>query len=49
MDTSTVKIILQILHYLFFGYAFAAIASYIILSVISGKETIEYLKKNSFC
>ena len=48
MDTSTVKIILQILHYLFFGYAFAAIASYIILSVISGKETIEYLKKNSF-
>lgn len=48
MDTSTVKIILQILHYLFFGYAFAAITSYIILSVISGKETIEYLKKNSF-
>lgn len=48
MDTSTVKIILQILHYLFFGYAFAAIASYIILAVISGKETIEYLKKNSF-
>ncbi|AUP79794.1 glycosyltransferase family 2 protein [Flavivirga eckloniae] len=48
MDTSTVKIILQILHYLFFGYAFAAISSYIILSVISGKETIEYLKKNSF-
>ncbi|MDO5972262.1 glycosyltransferase [Flavivirga aquimarina] len=48
MDTSTVKIILQILHYLFFGYAFAAITSYIILSIISGKETIEYLKKNSF-
>ncbi|TGV01950.1 glycosyltransferase family 2 protein [Flavivirga rizhaonensis] len=48
MDTSTVKIILQILHYLFFGYAFAAITSYIILSVISGKETVEYLKKNSF-
>ncbi|GAA3595563.1 glycosyltransferase [Flavivirga amylovorans] len=48
MDTSTVKIILQILHYLFFGYAFTAITSYIILSVISGKETIEYLKKNSF-
>ena len=48
MDTSTVKIILQVLHYLFFGYAFTAIASYIILAVISGKETIEYLKKNSF-
>ena len=48
MDTSTIQIILQILHYLFFGYAFAAVTSYIILSVISGKETIEYLKKNSF-
>ncbi len=48
MDTSTVKIILQILHYLFFGYAFTAILSYIILSIISGKETIEYIKKNSF-
>lgn len=48
MDTSTVKIILQILHYIFFAYAFSAIASYIILSIISGKETIEYLKKNSF-
>lgn len=48
MDTSTVKIILQILHYLFFGYAFAAITSYIVLSVLSGKETLKYLKKNSF-
>ncbi|MBJ6367581.1 glycosyltransferase family 2 protein [Snuella sedimenti] len=48
MDTSTVKIILQILHFLFFGYAFLAIVSYIILSIISGKETLEYLKKNSF-
>ena len=48
MDTSTVKIIIQIFHYLFFSYAFLAITSYIILSIISGKETIEYLKKNSF-
>jgi cellulose synthase/poly-beta-1,6-N-acetylglucosamine synthase-like glycosyltransferase len=48
MDTSTVKIILQIVHYLFFAYAFSAILSYIILAIISGKETIEYLKKNSF-
>ncbi len=48
MDTSTVNIILQLLHYLFFVYAFSAILSYIILSIISGKETIEYLKKNSF-
>ncbi len=48
MDTSTVNTILQIFHYLFFAYAVAAIGSYIILSIISGKETIEYLKKNSF-
>jgi cellulose synthase/poly-beta-1,6-N-acetylglucosamine synthase-like glycosyltransferase len=48
MDTSTVNIILQILHYLFFGYAFAAIASYIVLSIISGIETIKYVRKNSF-
>lgn len=48
MDTSTLKIILQIFHYLFFAYAFSTILSYIVLSIISGKETIEYLKKNSF-
>ncbi len=48
MDTSTIQIILKILHYLFFGYAFAAISSYIVLSIISGKETIDYLKRNSF-
>ncbi|WP_111307754.1 glycosyltransferase family 2 protein [Confluentibacter sediminis] len=48
MDTSSVKIILLILHYLFFGYAFLSVLSYVILSVISGKETIEYIKKNSF-
>ena len=48
MDTSSVNIILQILHYIFFGYAFAAILSYIILSVISGKETVDYIKRKSF-
>ena len=48
MNTSTVDIILRLFHYLFFAYAFSAILSYIILSIISGKETIEYLKKNSF-
>lgn len=48
MDSSTVNIILKIIHYLFFAYAFSAIASYIILSIISGKETIDYLKRKSF-
>ncbi len=48
MDTSTVQIIILIIHYFFFIYAFAAILSYILLSVVSAKETIEYMKKNSF-
>ena len=48
MDSSTVRIILQILHFVFFAYAFSAILSYVVLSIISGKETIEYLKRNSF-
>ncbi len=48
MDTNSVHIILQCLHYLFFGYTCLAILSYIILSIFSGKETIEYMKKNSF-
>lgn len=48
MNTSTLDVIIKVFHYLFFGYAFTAIASYIILSFISGKETLEYIKKNSF-
>lgn len=48
MDSSTLDIILKIIHYLFFAYAFSAIGSYIILSIISGKETIDYLKRKSF-
>lgn len=48
MDSSTVKITLLIIHYLFFIYAFTVIVSYIILSIISTIETVEYMKKNSF-
>lgn len=48
MNTSTVQIILIIIHSLFFIYAFFAIASYVILATISAIETIEYMKKNSF-
>lgn len=47
MDTSTVQIILKILHILFFVFAFVSILSYIVLAIISGKETLEYIKKNS--
>lgn len=48
MDTSTVNIIIQIIHYSFYIYAFTVIGSYIILAVISSFETIEYFRKNSF-
>lgn len=48
MDTSTVRIIILIIHYLFFIYAATVIASYIILSLLSIFETVEYFKKNSF-
>jgi hypothetical protein len=48
MNTSTVQIILVIIHSLFFIYAFFAIASYVILAIISAIETKEYMKKNSF-
>ncbi|MHB1146624.1 MAG: glycosyltransferase family 2 protein [Lutibacter sp.] len=48
MDTSTVQIIIFLFHFLFFVYACTAIASYIILAIISTIETIEYMKKNSF-
>ncbi|HSQ46925.1 MAG TPA: glycosyltransferase [Lutibacter sp.] len=48
MNTSTVQIILVIIHLLFFIYAFFAIASYVILAIISAIETKEYMMKNSF-
>ena len=48
MDTSTVNIILLIFHYFFFVYSATAIASYMILAIISLVETSEYKKKNSF-
>ena len=48
MNTSTTEIILFIIHSLFFIYAAFAIASYVILAIISAIETKEYMKKNSF-
>ncbi|WP_367754390.1 glycosyltransferase [Flavobacterium sp. WC2430] len=40
--------IIDLIQYLFFGFALTAILSYIILAAISAIETIEYMKKNSF-
>jgi cellulose synthase/poly-beta-1,6-N-acetylglucosamine synthase-like glycosyltransferase len=48
MNTITLQIIMSIVHFFFFIFSAAAIASYIILAVISAIETIEYVKKNSF-
>lgn len=48
MDSSTVEIILVIIHILFFIYALFALGSYAILAIISAVETKEYMKKNSF-
>jgi len=48
MDTRIVDAILLFFHYGFFIYAFAVIASYLILAVISLIEISEYQKKNKF-
>lgn len=48
MDNSTIKILLLIIHILFFIYAFSVIMSYIILAIISAIESNQYMKKNSF-
>lgn len=39
---------MSIIHYFFLVFSVFAIASYIILAIISAVETIEYTKKNSF-
>jgi len=48
MDSNTVKIILLSIHYLFFIYASSVLISYILLAFISARESIEYMKRNSF-
>jgi cellulose synthase/poly-beta-1,6-N-acetylglucosamine synthase-like glycosyltransferase len=47
MNTSTLQLIIEITQYLFFGFAFSAILSYIVLAIISVIETVEYMKKNN--
>jgi cellulose synthase/poly-beta-1,6-N-acetylglucosamine synthase-like glycosyltransferase len=48
MNTSTVEIIMSIIHYFFLIFSSLAITSYVVLAIISVIETIEYMKKNSF-
>ncbi|PRZ27864.1 glycosyltransferase family 2 protein [Flavobacterium granuli] len=40
--------IIDLIQYFFFGFAFTAIVSYILLAIISAFETVDYMKKNSF-
>ena len=39
---------IDFLDFIFFSFAIAAVASYIILAIISAFETVNYMKKNSF-
>lgn len=40
--------LIPIFDFIFFGFAIAATLSYVILAIISGFETVNYMKKNSF-
>lgn len=42
------ELLINFFDYIFFGFAMAAISSYIILAIISAFETVNYMKKNSF-
>lgn len=48
MGDYAIYITLEIFQYLFILYSVAAIASYLVLSVVSAIETIEYKRKNSY-
>ncbi len=48
MDSSLIDISIYVFHFLFIVYTVLVILSYIILAAISAKESIEYVKKNSF-
>lgn len=45
---SWLNYILLTFHYLFLVYAFFVLSSYVVLAVFSTKETISYIRKNSF-
>ena len=48
MNHNIIEIISSVLEFIFYSFAFSAILSYIILAIISGIETVNYMKKNSF-
>jgi cellulose synthase/poly-beta-1,6-N-acetylglucosamine synthase-like glycosyltransferase len=48
MGATILEFIIDLFQYLFFGFAFTAILSYLILAIISIIETVNYVKINSF-
>jgi cellulose synthase/poly-beta-1,6-N-acetylglucosamine synthase-like glycosyltransferase len=48
MISTLPQFITEFFEFIFFGFAFLAILSYIILAIISGFETVDYMKKNRF-
>jgi cellulose synthase/poly-beta-1,6-N-acetylglucosamine synthase-like glycosyltransferase len=48
MGATIIEFIIDLFQYLFFGFSFTAILSYLILAIISIIETVNYVKINSF-
>jgi cellulose synthase/poly-beta-1,6-N-acetylglucosamine synthase-like glycosyltransferase len=48
MENNPSEIAIFIFHFLFISYTLLVVSSYVILAIISAKESIEYVKKNSF-
>jgi len=48
MDTSTIRIILELFEWFFLIFTFTLIVAYIILAIYSSIESIDYIKRNSF-
>lgn len=48
MITDILQQIVAFFDFIFFGFSLAAVVSYILLAIISGIETVHYMKKNSF-
>lgn len=48
MEINISEFIIDLIQYLFFGFTFFAVLSYVVLAVVSIFETVNYMKKNSF-
>ncbi len=48
MNSDVINTILFVFHFLFIVYTILVVSSYVILAVLSARESMEYVKKNSF-